>query len=51
VGGWPPVVSPVIRHAKTLDYNPEAFPDDLHRRTETAIKILLDQAEKDSTKV
>ena len=50
VGGWPKIVSPVLQHTHSLDYNPNQFPNDLHEKIESSIKSLLNIAEQDSVK-
>lgn len=52
VGGWPPIVSPVIRHTRSLLYHPQrlatTFPQ--HNRQVNSLQRLLQQVEIDSHK-
>ena len=50
VGGWPPIVSPVIAQAKSLAYDPVTLPEALQTRMKTSLQKLLDIAESDSHK-
>lgn len=50
VGGWPPVVSPVVRQTKSLQYSVAALPPDLRAKALAQLKQLVAQAERDSTK-
>lgn len=50
MGGWPPVVKPVLQHARSLEYNPDQFPQQLKGNVMHALRRLLDQADGDSRK-
>jgi hypothetical protein len=50
VGGWPPIVSPVIEQAKSLAYDPITLPAALQTKMKTSLQTLLDIVESDSHK-
>jgi len=50
MGGWPPVVKPIIKAARTLNYDPATLPSDVHSRSTSALTRLVRQAEGDSHK-
>eukprot|EP00597_Dinobryon_sp_UTEXLB2267_P004862 CAMPEP_0170077396 /NCGR_PEP_ID=MMETSP0019_2-20121128/14224_1 /TAXON_ID=98059 /ORGANISM="Dinobryon sp., Strain UTEXLB2267" /LENGTH=528 /DNA_ID=CAMNT_0010289705 /DNA_START=50 /DNA_END=1637 /DNA_ORIENTATION=+ len=50
VGGWPPIVSPVLAAAKTLNYNPKLLPKQVSMPLSKSLKSLLDLAKRDSVK-
>lgn len=43
VGGWPPVVSPVIAVTRSLDYNPLQLPANVYNSISNALKSLIGQ--------
>ena len=50
VGGWPPVVGPIIEQTKTLAYDPSMLPQPLQAKMKDALGKLLEIAEGDSVK-
>ena len=55
MGGWPPVVKPIVKAAGTLNYNPmdrtnSKISQPLHDRSMTQLRRLVDKAEQDSQK-
>lgn len=50
LGGWPPVVNDVLKHTKSLNYNPHDLPAHLYRKTKSSLQRLIDKAVIDSRK-
>ena len=50
MGGWPPVVTPVVQETHTLDYDPTHLPEAVRESVEGKLEQLLKQAERDSHK-
>ena len=51
VGGWPPVVSPIIKHAKKLDYDLDIdFPNDFKDEPLNKIRKIISKVKIDSKK-
>lgn len=55
MGGWPPVVKPIVKAAGTLNYNPmdrthSKISQLLHDKSMTQLRRLVDKAEQDSLK-
>lgn len=50
VGGWPPVVSKVISHTKSLNYNVDDIPTNERNDIMSSISMIIDLATKDSHK-
>lgn len=50
VGGWPPVVNPVIQYTKSLFYSPETMPDQIRKPICIQLKRLLALVESNSHK-
>lgn len=50
VGGWPPVVNPVIECTKSLYYSPETLPGQIRTPITIQLKKLLDLVESNSHK-
>eukprot|EP01036_Dinobryon_divergens_P026983 gene26983-35688_t len=50
VGGWPPIVSPVLSVTHSLNYDPERLPDAVKKFMSRSLRSLLDRARADSVK-
>lgn len=48
--GWPTFVTPVISHAKSLDYDPVLFPDALKQSTTSSLMKIINKAAVDANK-
>ena len=50
MGGWPPIVKPVLSRTHSLNYNPEKIDPAVHSVVSTGLRRLIDKAEIDSHK-
>ncbi len=50
VGGWPPVVSPVLEHTRSVTYEVENIPDPLRQSTKSMMQKIISLAQANSAK-
>lgn len=50
MGGWPPMVKPVLSRTHSLNYNPEKIDPAVHSVVSTGLRRLIEKAESDSRK-
>ena len=50
VGGWPPVVSPVLEHTRSVTYEIDNIPDPMRQNTKTMMEKIINLARSNSAK-
>ena len=48
VGGWPKLVSPVLKFARSLKYDPQNFPQEIYQLVGPNLKLIIQKLEMDS---
>ena len=50
MGGWPPMVKPVLSNTHSLNYDPKKIDPAVHKKVSSGLRRLIEQAERDSHK-